>query len=63
MAEITSAVAHDLPVVAIVLDNGAWGLVRAGRDARLGTRHCPVDRGKRFERGGNKSLFIHPTFL
>ena len=29
MAEITSAVAHDLPVVAIVLDNGAWGAEKA----------------------------------
>lgn len=29
MAEITSAVAHNLPVVAVVLDNGAWGAEKA----------------------------------
>lgn len=29
MAEITTAVAHNLPVVAIVLDNGAWGAEKA----------------------------------
>ena len=29
MAEITSAVTHNLPVVAVVLDNGAWGAEKA----------------------------------
>jgi len=29
MTEITSAVQHDLPVIAIVLDNGAWGAEKA----------------------------------
>ena len=29
MAEITTAVHHDLPVVAVVLDNGAWGAEKA----------------------------------
>ena len=29
MTEITSAVQHDLPVIAMVLDNGAWGAEKA----------------------------------
>lgn len=29
MSEITTAVAYDLPVIAIVLDNGAWGAEKA----------------------------------
>jgi acetolactate synthase-1/2/3 large subunit/sulfoacetaldehyde acetyltransferase len=29
MAELTTAVRHDLPVIAVVLDNGAWGAEKA----------------------------------
>ncbi len=29
MAELTTAVAYDLPVIAVVLDNGAWGAEKA----------------------------------
>ena len=38
MAEITSAVRHDLPVVAIVLDNGAWGAEKAYQQEFFGGR-------------------------
>ncbi|MEM7067430.1 MAG: thiamine pyrophosphate-binding protein [Pseudomonadota bacterium] len=38
MAEITSAVAHNLPVIAIVLDNGAWGAEKAYQNEFFGGR-------------------------
>ncbi len=38
MAEITSAVRHKLPVVAIVLDNGAWGAEKAYQQEFFGGR-------------------------
>ena len=38
MAEITSAVRHKLPVIAIVLDNGAWGAEKAYQQEFFGGR-------------------------
>ena len=38
MAEITSAVRHHLPVVAIILDNGAWGAEKAYQMEFFGNR-------------------------
>jgi acetolactate synthase-1/2/3 large subunit/sulfoacetaldehyde acetyltransferase len=50
MAEITTAVAHALPVVAVVLDNGAWGAEKAyqqtffaGRTFGADLRNPPYD--------------------
>lgn len=38
MAEITSAVRHKLPVIAIILDNGAWGAEKAYQQEFFGGR-------------------------
>ena len=38
LTEITTAVAHQLPVIAIVLDNGAWGAEKAYQQTFFGGR-------------------------
>ncbi|WP_282610648.1 thiamine pyrophosphate-binding protein [Pelagibius sp. Alg239-R121] len=38
LSEITSAVRHNLPVVAVVLDNGAWGAEKAYQNEFFGGR-------------------------
>ena len=43
MAEITSAVRHGLPVIAIVLDNGAWGAEKAYQQEFFGGRLLGAD--------------------
>lgn len=43
MAEITTAVRHGLPVVAIVLDNGAWGAEKAYQQEFFGGRLFGAD--------------------
>ena len=43
MAEITTAVRHDLPVVAMVLDNGAWGAEKAYQNEFFGGRLLGAD--------------------
>jgi len=43
MAEITTAVRHALPVVAVVLDNGAWGAEKAYQQEFFGGRLLGAD--------------------
>ena len=43
MAEITTAVRHNLPVIAIVLDNGAWGAEKAYQQEFFGGRLLGAD--------------------
>lgn len=43
MAEITSAVQNNLPVIAIVLDNGAWGAEKAYQQEFFGARLLGAD--------------------
>lgn len=43
MAEITTAVRHDLPVVAVVLDNAAWGAEKAYQQEFFGGRLLGAD--------------------
>jgi thiamine pyrophosphate-dependent acetolactate synthase large subunit-like protein len=43
MAEITSAVQHKLPVIAIVIDNGAWGAEKAYQSEFFGGRLLGAD--------------------
>ncbi|MDH3667506.1 MAG: thiamine pyrophosphate-dependent enzyme, partial [Paracoccaceae bacterium] len=38
MAEVTTAVRYGLPVVAVVLDNGAWGAEKAYQQSFFGGR-------------------------
>ncbi len=70
MAELTTAISYDLPVIAIVLDNGAWGAEKAyqqeyfgGRLIGAGIHNPPYDeyaricgaRGFRVEKPGELS--------
>lgn len=43
MAEITSAVQHKLPVIAVVIDNGAWGAEKAYQSEFFGGRLLGAD--------------------
>lgn len=43
MAEVTSAVRHRLPVIAIILDNGAWGAEKAYQQEFYGARLLGAD--------------------
>jgi len=43
MIEITTAVQHGLPVVAVVLDNGAWGAEKAYQRDFFGARYLGAD--------------------
>ena len=43
MAEITSAVQNDLPVIAVVIDNGAWGAEKAYQTEFFGGRLLGAD--------------------
>jgi acetolactate synthase-1/2/3 large subunit/sulfoacetaldehyde acetyltransferase len=43
MIEMTTAVQHDLPVVAVVLDNGAWGAEKAYQRDFFGGRYLGAD--------------------
>ena len=43
MAEITSAVQHQLPVIAVVIDNGAWGAEKAYQSEFFGGRLLGAD--------------------
>lgn len=43
MAEITSAVQHNLPVIAVVIDNGAWGAEKAYQSEFFGGRLLGAD--------------------
>ncbi len=43
MAELTTAIRHDLPVIAIVLDNGAWGAEKAYQQEFFGGRLLGAD--------------------
>lgn len=43
MAEITSAVQHRLPVIAVVIDNGAWGAEKAYQSEFFGGRLLGAD--------------------
>jgi acetolactate synthase-1/2/3 large subunit/sulfoacetaldehyde acetyltransferase len=43
MIEITTAVQHGLPVVAVVLDNGAWGAEKAYQRDFFGARYVGAD--------------------
>ena len=43
MAEITSAVQHQLPVIAVVIDNGAWGAEKAYQTEYFGGRLLGAD--------------------
>ena len=43
LIEITTAVQHDLPVVAVVLDNGAWGAEKAYQRDFFGGRFLGAD--------------------
>ena len=43
MTEITTAVQHNLPVVAVVLDNGAWGAEKAYQRDFFGARYLGAD--------------------
>ena len=43
MAELTTAIRHELPVIAIVLDNGAWGAEKAYQQEFFGGRLLGAD--------------------
>ena len=43
MAELTTAIRYDLPVIAIVLDNGAWGAEKAYQQEFFGGRLLGAD--------------------
>lgn len=43
MAELTTAIRHDLPVIAIVLDNGSWGAEKAYQQEFFGGRLVGAD--------------------
>ena len=43
MAEVTTAIRHDLPVIAIVLDNGSWGAEKAYQKEFFGGRLLGAD--------------------
>ncbi|MEM7293647.1 MAG: thiamine pyrophosphate-binding protein [Pseudomonadota bacterium] len=43
MAEITTAVQYDLPVIAIVIDNGAWGAEKAYQKEFFGARYLGAE--------------------
>jgi len=73
MAELTTAIRHDLPVIAIVLDNGAWGAEKAYQQEFFGGRLLGADinnppydefaricgaRGYRVEKPGELSVAL-----
>ena len=43
MAEVTTAIRHELPVTAVILDNGAWGAEKAYQQAYFGGRLLGAD--------------------
>ena len=43
LAEITTAVRHDLPVIAVILDNAAWGAEKAYQNSFFGGRLIGAD--------------------